>query len=252
MDPAEDYFDDEHELPVPPKRSFLGRLLRWLPVVLLVGIALISGAYFLSQQEPEFYQEALRQTPEVAQKKGAELENTVMDLYNAVLEQGNWRGEVSQDQINGWLATELSKKFPELLPKEFVADPRVAITKGEISIAGRANYQGIRGIVVAKLDIFKTDQRDQFAIRFRSIQAGVIPIPINSFADEISKGLNRSGYQTNWTELEGDPILTVVVPEEDLLIQTIYRVSVETIDLEEKKIVVSGTTINQAEEDAQR
>ena len=227
-------------------------LLRSLLFVALVTAATIAGAYHLSQQEPEFYQVALRQTPEVAKQKGAELETTVMDIYNAVLEQGPWRGEVSQDQVNGWLAMELPEKFPELLPEDVVADPRVSIRHGEISIAGRAFYQGIKGIVVAKLDVFKTDQRDQFAIRFRSIYAGVIPIPIKTFADEISKGLNQQGYQTMWSELEGDAVLTVIVPEEELLIHGIYRLNIETIDIEDEKIIVSGTTINHAEEEALR
>ena len=139
-----------------------------------------------------------------------------------------------------------------MLPEDVVADPRVAIAHGEISIAGRAQYQGIKGIVVGKLDIFKTDQNNKFAIRFRSIYAGIIPIPIKAFADQISKGLNHQGYETMWTELEGDPLLVVIVPEEDLLIHSLYRLNIETIDIEAKKIIVSGTTIDQVEEEAQR
>lgn len=250
MDPDEDYFYPGEFGDDP------GRIRRWLLrslfVVLLVTVVLVSGAYYLSQQEPEFYQAALRQTPEVAKQKGAELETIAWDVYNAALEQDHWRGEVSQDQINGWLATGLPKKFPELLPEDDIEDPRVSIRHGEISIAGRAHYQGIRGIVVGKLDVFKTDQNNSFAIRFLSIYSGVIPIPIKSFADKITKGLNQKGYRTTWTELEGDPLLVVIVPEDDLMIHRLYRLNIETIDIEEEKIIVSGTTINQVEEEAQQ
>ena len=250
MDP--DDFGIEAEPQALRKRRRLHTLLGWLGTFLIVTTALIACAYHLSQQEPEFYKAALRQTPQFAQAKGAELETTIMQIYNAVLEQGPWRGEVTQDQINGWLATELPQKFPELLPEDVVADPRVSIVKGEIRLAGRAQYQGIKGIVVAKFDIFKTDQRNQFADRFRGIHAGGLPIPIKAFADDISQGLNHKGYQTMWTELEGDPLLTVIVPEEDLLVHALYRVNIETVDVEEQKIIISGTTINQVEEEAQR
>ena len=252
MDPDESNSGTQGESPAPRKRHWFRTLLGWLVLVLAIAIATLAYAYHCFQKEPEFYQVALRQTPEFARAKGAELETTVMEIYNAVLEQGPWRGEVSQDQINGWLAIELPQKFPEMLPEDVVADPRVSIVKGEISLAGRAQYQGVKGIVVAKLDVFKTDQKNQFAVRFRGIHAGVIPIPIRSFADDISKGLNRHGYQTMWTELEGDPLLTVIVPEEELLIHALYRVNIETVDIEEAKIIVSGTTVNQVEEEAQR
>jgi len=250
MDPDKDYIypGEFGDNPGRTRRWLLGSLL----VFLLVVVALVWGAYHLSQREPDFYKAALLQTPEFNKRKGAELEATVMEIYNAVLEEGPWRGEVTQDQINGWLAIELPEKFPELLPEDVIKDPRVAIHHGEISIAGRAHYQEIQGIVVGKLDVFKTDQNNQFAIRFRSIYTGIIPIPIKPFADEISKGLNHKGYRTMWTELEGDPLLTVIVPEEDLLIHGLYRLDIQTIDIEEEKIVVSGTTINQVEEEAMR
>ena len=252
MDPDDDDFGNENEPSAPQKKRWLLKLLGGVVFFLAIAIAAIAYAYHVSQQEPEFYKVALRQSPEVARAKGAELETTVMSIYNSVLEQGNWRGEVSQDQINGWLATQLQQKFPELLPEDVVANPRVSISQGEISLAGHAHFQNLQGIVVAKLDIFKTDQKDQFAVRFRDIHVGVIPVPIKPFADDISSGLNLHGYQTMWTEIEGDPLLTVIVPEEKLMVHALYRVNIETIDLEEQKIIVSGTTINQVEEEANR
>jgi len=250
MDPDEDNIYPE-EFGDAPRRKRRW-LLRSLLVVLIATVALGSGAYYLSQQVPEFYKAALNQTPEFNKLQGAELEAVVWEIYNAVIEQGPWRGEISQDQINGWLAVELPEKFPELLPEDVIADPRVSIRQGEISIAGRTHYQGIDWIVVGRLDVFKTDQHDKFAIRFRGLHAGLIPIPVRSFADQISKGLSDIGYQNLWTQYEGDPLLTVIVPTEDLLIQSLYRLNVETIDIEDEKIIVSGTTVNQAEEDALR
>jgi hypothetical protein len=252
MDLSDGNFDPEYPTRPPAKRRWLRKLLTWFAVGLVVVIGGAAYAYHCSQQEPDFYRAALRQTPEAAREKGAELETTLMEIYNSVLEQGPWRGEVTQDQINGWLTTELPEKFPELLPNEVVSDPRVCVDQGEISLAGRLEYQNMKAIGVAKLDVFKTDQKDQIAIRFRAIRVGIIPVPIQSFADEITRGLENEGYQPQWSELDGDPLLTVIVPEKGLLIQGLYRVKVETVDLEEEKIIVSGTTINQVEEEANR
>ncbi len=241
-----EYSDDDDDQ-LPPKTRWLRRVLWWMLWGLVIAAAAIGWAYHMSQQEPEFYQAALQQRPEVAREKGAELETTVINLYSAMLEQGRWQGTISEDQINGWLATELNEKFPELLPAEVIADPRVSIRASEISVAGRANYRGIKGVIVANLDIFKTDQQDQIAIRFRSIRAGVVPVPIRSFTDKISRGLERNGFPNRWTELEGDPVLTIIVPDEHLLIEEVYRVTIETLEMHERQIFVSGTTINLVE-----
>ncbi len=248
MDSEEDYFYSGEFGDAPGRLR--RRLLKSLVSVLLVIAVLVSGTYYLSQQEPEFYRAALLKSSEQDKKNGAELESAIWDIYNAVLEQDHWGGEVTEDQINGWLATELPEKFPELLPEDLITKPRVALGRGELSIAGRAHYHGISGIVVGKLDVFKTDQVNTFAIRFRRISAGIIPIPITSFADQITQGLNRKGYQTRWTELEGDPLLIVVAPKEDFTIHGLYRANIDTIDIEEQRIVISGTTINEVEEEA--
>ena len=254
-------YDDYDERDPDEYRGFYEEspVRRWVRRILFGAITLtslvavsIACAYWLSQREPGFYQKALQQPIEVATEKGAELESSVLDLYNSVLQAERWRGVATQAQINGWLAVELPAKFPELLPAEVLADPRISIKKDEISFAGRAHIRGVQGIAVARLNLFKTDQPNQFAIHFRSVYIGVVPIPIKSYAEQIAQALQQQGYQTQWFDRKGGPLMTVTVPEDHLVVQNLYRLNVETLDLEDGQIVVSGTTINVIDEEAQK
>ena len=241
---GEDVLEDDLQPHEPPRWLWLKRFLMICFAVTLVLVSVVGYLYHMSQRPPDFYQKALQQQPEEARVQGAALETQVMGLYNAALQFGPWNGAIHQDQINGWLASELPKKFPEVLESQFITDPRVSIRAGELSVAGRANFEGLHGVIVARLDVFRTDQKDQFAIRVHSLRAGVIPIPISTFAAEIEKDLARHGVATHWSEMEGDPVLIVDVPEKRLLLQELYKIEVTTIDFEDERMIVSGITQN--------
>ena len=260
VDEHADYSDfDEHDpneyrgfYEESPVRRWVRRILFGaITLTSLVAVS-IACAYWLSQREPEFYQKALQQPLEIATEKGAELETSVLDLYNSVLQAERWRGAATEEQINGWLAVELPAKFPELLPAQVLADPRISIEMDEISFAGRTHFRGLKGIAVARLNLFKTDQPNQFAIHFRSVYIGVVPIPIKSCAEQIDQVLQQRGYQTQWFDREDGPLMTVTVPEDYLVVQDLYRLNVETLDLEDGQIVVSGTTVNVIDEEAEK
>ena len=242
---ADDVLDDS-QLPStnPPRWIWLKRLLVVCFTVILVLALVVGYLYSMSRRAPEFYKVAMQQPPEEAQLQGAALETQVMGLYNAALQFGPWKGAIHQDQINGWLASELPKKFPELLKSHIITDPRVSISPGVLTVAGHANVEGLEGVLVARLDIFRTDQKDQFAIRVRSVRAGLIPIPVSSFAGEIEKNLMQHGVTTRWSEMDGDPVLIVDVPEKRLLLQELYKIEVNTIDFADEQVIVSGITQN--------
>ena len=236
----------------PPRWSWFKRLLLICFAIALVLTSVVGYLYHMSQRPPDFYQEALQQQPEEARLQGAAFETQVMGLYNAALQFGPWNGAIHQDQINGWLASELPKKFPEILESQFITDPRVSITAGELSVAGQANFEGLHGVIVARLDIFRTDQKDQFAVRVHSLRAGVFPIPISTFAAEIEKDLARHGLAAQWSEMEGDPVLIVDIPEKRLLLQELYKIEITTIDFEDERMIISGVTQNYVDQQLEK
>lgn len=227
------------------------RLVRAMLIFTFLAFGLLAALYYQSQREPAFYATAMVETPEKTRQQSVELETRVLDLYNAILVEGPWRGELNEQQINGWLANGLSDKFPDLLPRG-ITQPRVAFAQDKVSIACRSNFKGFSGVVVGEFDLFCTDQKDQLAIRIRGIHAGVIPIPIRSFIDQIDQQLQKAGFATQWSELEGDPVLTVDIPEKFLILQDIYRVELSTIDFADQTVTVSGQTIDWAYVQAQQ
>src|SRR5262245_66308041 len=94
-------------------------------IVLALTIAL-SAFYRATQQAPQFYREALAAAPRSQHDEGQRFERQALALHNQLQHTGRWEVRFTQDEINGWLASELPEKFPELLPHG-VSDPRVAI-----------------------------------------------------------------------------------------------------------------------------
>ena len=75
---------------------------------------------------PEFYRAVLEVDQERAAANGFQLEQNLVRLQNAARTKQPWRVELTQEQINGWLVSDLPEKFPGSLPEQ-IQDPRVAI-----------------------------------------------------------------------------------------------------------------------------
>ncbi|MDB4767038.1 hypothetical protein OAG71_05070 [bacterium] len=233
--------DPFHERPSLLWRMITGifKLIMVLLLLLLLGLCF---AYYMSQKPPEFYSAAMKEDPETAQALGSQLETNVFDIYNSAVIPTTWQGELSEDEINGWLASELPAKFPELLP-ENIKDPRVSLDEDQLTIACRCSYKDLHGILVGSFDLFCTDQPNQIAIRIKSIKMGIVPFPVTQFADQVTESLHNSGYESSWTEMEGDPVLLVNVPEDHLVIEEYYHIEIKSFDIKDKKILFTGETI---------
>ena len=91
-----------------------------------VAVLLLLSTYQASQWVPEFYAAELAADATNSAETAHQLEQRILDVYNAVQNEGEWRVTISDDQINGWLASQLQKQFPYLLPHH-ASDPRVRI-----------------------------------------------------------------------------------------------------------------------------
>ena len=237
---------DIDEDPFHEKPSLIWRLLTGifkLAMVLLLLLSLgLCFAYYTSQNSPEFYTAALKKEPEESKALGSQMETDVLDIYNSAMIPAAWQGELSEEGINGWLASELIEKFPEVLP-ENIKDPRVSLKDDQLTIACRCSYKDLQGILVGSFDLFCTEQPNQIAIRIKSVKMGIIPFPVTQFADEVTDALSKSGYESSWTEADGDPVLLVTVPEDHLIIEENYLVKIKSIDIEAEKVFFTGETV---------
>jgi len=226
-----------------PKRGWK----RWLRRIAVSGIVLVGllagGAYLLLQLaavEPEFYKQALHVDPAAQKKYGSEMEAKMLDLRNSVLASESWSVTFSEDQINGWLAWDLQKKFPSLLPPE-ASDPRVKLGKQSATFAFRCDAKPFRGIAIVEADVFMTGIVNQVGIRIKSIRSGMVPIPVAVFADQIAEQARKSNLEIEWLTEEGDPVAIVDLPDE-LIRPAGNFLEVQLLEISEKEFRLAGAT----------
>ena len=233
------------EDPFHEKPSFIWRLITGIFKLAMVLFLLLSlglcFVYYTSQKSPEFYAAAMKQEPAKAKVLGSQLETNVFNIYNSAVIPTAWQGELSEEGINGWLASELPAKFPEMLP-ENIKDPRISLEDNQLSIACRCSYKDLNGILVGNFDLFCTDKPDQVAVKIKSVKMGIVPFPVTQFADEVTNVLHSSGYESSWTEMDGDPVLLIDVPKDHLIIEDYYLIQVKSFDIKDKKILFTGET----------
>ena len=217
------------------------RLALAVAVALVIVLAVsLWGVYQASQQVPQFYEQALAAPPETQVAAGQALERQAASLNNQVRRPGRWEARFTQDQINGWLAVDLPKKFPGSLPRG-VTDPRVAVSPDEIQLAVKWQQGNTSAVLSAAGDVYLTEEPNQIAVRVVAVRAGALPVPLARFLDEIAERAASSGLPLEWTEIEGDPVALIKLP----LDREEFRgkqLLVEELRLEEGAIVVAGKT----------
>lgn len=243
---------DVDEDPFNEKPALIWRLIsatfKLVFLLLLLLIAALCFVYYTSQQQPEFYKAAMKQDSDENRALGSQMETNALEIYNSALFPTTWEGALSEMEINGWLASELPAKFPEMLP-ENIKDPRVLLEANQLTIACQCRYKDLQGILVGEFDLFCTEQPNQVAVRIGSIRLGVLPFPVTQFADVITDQLQKSGYESNWSTKDGDPLLLVTVPDDHLIIENYYRIEIRSFDINDKSILITGETVELNPED---
>lgn len=212
-DLTEDPF--ESEAGEKPKSGWL----RWFKRLAITGLLMLGLAAVavyvlleLAKVEPAFYLKALQVDQQRQKQNGSEMEKKILDLRNSVMIAEAWSATFSEDQINGWFAYDLKEKFPGLVPPE-VTDPRLIIEEQSMTLAFRCTAKPFRGVAIIKADVFMTGVINQVGIRVKSVHSGKIPVPLAVFADQISKQIEKSGFEIEWNTEDDDPIATVQLPD---------------------------------------
>lgn len=217
----------------------------------LVVVALAAGFGFVTwwvaratQQVPEFYQLAVQQPSQDLEQQKEELEARFEKLSKQVRRVGSWRVTFTSDQINAWLASELSDHFPDVLPVG-TEDPRVMVQDGKVLVAARYKRGRVDTVISFELYARLTDEPNVVALQVHHLRAGALPIPINHFSDKISKAASRGDLQVRWEIEDENPIALVTVPSEhDRYVKT--PVIIEKLELQEGEVFLSGHTGPQA------
>jgi hypothetical protein len=198
--------------------------------------AVLGGAYVALRQVRPFYDQALAIEPAKLSEGGRELESRASALYSDSRKAGQWRAVFTADQINGWMATQLSQSGTHALPKG-IDMPRVAIGEGTISLGFRARHGGVETVVSADASAMVTES-GEIAIRIISVEAGSLPIPVLQVADEIAKACQKLSLPIRWTQENGQPVALLTIQQEGT--SSRGRLTIDTIELRDGALYVAG------------
>lgn len=209
-------------------------------VVLLVLLLITAGAvYWLVIQSPKFYRASLRVPEEVAFKSGESFEVAGLYLRNDIVEEETWYAEFFEDHINGWLASDMPRKFATAMP-ENMHDPRVRIEPHKFRVGVTTEIGGIDTVLVGAIEFFPTDVSNEFGLRVLSVRAGRMPIPVSFFNLPATELLQKHGIRVRWFDDEhGMPVAVLNFPKRLLGYQG-KRIVLEQLEFVDGSVRLAG------------
>lgn len=194
-----------------------------------------GGVYWSLVQVPEFYQRLLvaEADPVLRKEEAEKLVQRTLRLVDDIKHAATWSEEFTQTQVNSWLAEELNEEYADLIP-EGLSDPRVQFSKGSIQIGFRFEQRSFKGVVSLRVKAWVPSE-NQLAFEIESVRAGLLPIPLEEVFDQVARRLERSGWQVEWTQSDGNDVLVFQLnqagPNQPVL---------EQVEVLDKAVRVSG------------
>lgn len=217
--------------------------MRWRLVLafLAVVLVLLAGGgvwlYTTLQAVPAFYQEALAADPVQLEQANKQMLRRTATLNNELRKSGDWSAVFTQQEINGWLALDVPKNHPDLLPAE-VQNPRVKIAP-EAVLAG-ARYDGdVSTVISLELEVW-LQRPNVVGVRLRALKLGELPYRLDQAVDEVVRAAREWGMAVEQSQVDGDPLLLITLTGD--LESEGREVILEQLELRDGEVFVSGTT----------
>jgi hypothetical protein len=204
-------------------------------VVVLVAVALPSF-YFAARHVPDFYREALETDPDVLERGSDRMLQQATALSGAVKREGNWEVLFTAEQINGWLAVDMPKNHPGLLPPA-MRDPRAIVHPKGVTLACRYDPGWFPVVLSLTIEPYVSEP-NVLAIRFVGARAGLLPFPLGGVIDRFTEAARNMDWQVEWRRAGDDPVAMISIPAEDER----RPMRLKKFRLGEGEVFVSGST----------
>jgi hypothetical protein len=206
----------------------------------VVAVALWAAYRSVRQVRP-FYQDALALDRDVLEQGRQELESRATALYSDANKVGKWQALFTDEQINGWLATELAEAAN--MDADDIAgsvhEPRVAISPGILTFGFTTTQSGVDTVVSVDASVFLTDEGD-VAVRLMKVQAGTLPLPAGLVADELAAACERLPYPVVWSERDGERTAVIKIGQDATTSGQQFHI--DAIELTDGELYVAGHT----------
>ncbi len=206
--------------------------------ILMALVALLGWCYHALHNVPEFYETALATEAEDQRQASDEMLVNATALASVARQEGHWEQVFTDEQVNGWLAVDLAKNYPHVLP-DTIRDPRVQITDQAVHLACGYERGTLKAVVTIELVPYIAGP-NILAVRVKNIRAGLLPVPMGDVLAGISRAAQKAEIQLSWQQADGDPVALITLPA------TLGRdgawLRLETLQLAEGEIYVAGRT----------
>jgi hypothetical protein len=208
-------------------------------IVALFFIVGLMAVYLALQQEPQWYAQTIEKVDHQAEEKASdEMLRRAADLTSSLETKGQWLIAFTADQINGWLAVDMPKNHPNMLPKQ-LTDPRVAIDPNGVTLACRATQASVTTVISLKVDVYLS-KGNTVAVRIRKARAGSLPWSLGKVVDGCTKAAHEAKLNMTWRHIDSDPVALIKIPVEQRSGK--HQILITTLQLEEGRILVGGIT----------
>ena len=205
----------------------------------LTALAMIGGfaAQHCLQWQPSFYARKLAVGSEKLTTDDRELERQVETLHKDVRTPGDWTARFSEEQVNGWLAVGLRQRFPRMLPDQ-IREPRVAFSAGLAQVACQYCSSELQVVLSLDVDVSMSSEPNVVAVRVKRARVGAVPGLLQMATASITNAAMRAKIPLQWTEIDGDKVALITVPENITLDGR--RIFLDRLRVEEGELCLAG------------
>lgn len=168
------------------------------------------GVYWAVGRPPAFYREALAIDPRDGRLASDELLEHATALANDARREGQWSALFTTRQVNGWLAVDLVENHRESIPAG-VGDLRTKVDDGTIRLACRYEQGRLSTVLSLVIEPYLVES-NVLALRIRGAQVGLVPLPLRTVLDAISRAAHDADLRLRWQKSAGDPVALIEIP----------------------------------------
>jgi hypothetical protein len=185
-----------------PKRSRV-----WLTAAVLLLVLSVPAILWMSlTYEPSFYRS--RVLPAAGRRTVArQFVTQSLQLRNDIMNEPRWEAVFSDDEVNAWLAEDLTTHFADLIPPG-VQEPRVVFEPNRAVLAFRLDQAPFHSVVwiVVRAEV---REPNLLALTLEKVRAGALPVAPEKFLDQITAHAVAQGLQVRWIREGDEPVALI-------------------------------------------
>ena len=221
------------------KRRLFRTIALLLMTVFLLAFLVFSLLYLNAQRQPEFYRELMKRNIEIEERYHRDFLRKISQLHNTVQKTDSpWETQITADELNGYLATELIKPDVHLFPKEG-QEPRIRFSQQKIEWACRLEYGSLTGILNVAANIMVLEP-NTFLLCIVQSRLGSLPFSKERTANLFAEGLRKKGYSVTMGTNSGNPALTVTIPP--IKYEGDKKITIDSLHFTDDTVQFSGRT----------